>query len=83
MPAEDAISKGINFLSETVVFTVAGTIIILEYRRGEAKNLEKARKAAEKEAEDKRELNQRFNSIVERIEDIEASLPSKSKVSYG
>jgi hypothetical protein len=51
LPEEDALSRGVNFLSECFVFTVAGTIIIIEYNRSETKSAIKSKKDAEREAD--------------------------------
>ena len=61
LPVEDAISKGVNFLSESFVFTVAGTIILIEYNRNEKKNAEKAKIAQEKEERDIMQLGSLWN----------------------
>lgn len=79
LAAEDALSKGVNFLSESVVFSIAAGLIILEYNRSEAKNAEKARKAAEKEAKEAQYLENRFTALKDQLDDIEASLPVESQ----
>ena len=73
LAAEDATSKAVNFLSETFVFTVAGTIIVVEYARSEAKNAEKAKKAADEKMQEKKQLEERFQMIIDRLDDLEAS----------
>lgn len=85
LPRDDALSKGINFWSETVVFICAGTIITIEYQRGEKKNQEKAQLAAAKEAKQQQELQDRFqevNNLIkelkERIDDMEEVLDPKT-----
>lgn len=80
LPAEEALSKGVNFLSESVVFTVAGTIIVLEYNRSETKNIEKAKKMLEKETQDKLVLEQRFQEIQDELEDLRNALPPHLQV---
>lgn len=51
LPEEDALSRGVNFLSESFVFLVGGTIIVVEYSRSEAKSAIKAEQQAQKEAD--------------------------------
>ena len=33
LPKEEAVAKGVNFLSEVFIFAVAGTVITLEVRQ--------------------------------------------------
>lgn len=63
LPEEEALSRGVNFLSESFVFTVAGTIIIVEYSRSETKNALKAQKAAEEESRFRQYLDDKFAAL--------------------
>lgn len=77
-----ALNKGVNFLSESIIFGIGGGIIIVEYRRGEQKNLEKAIASAAKERAKDEELNARFNALEERIVNLEGILLADKKVAY-
>lgn len=81
LPQEEALSKGINFLSEAFVFCIAGGIITFEYTRAEINNREKAVKAAEKEAGEKRLLDEKFAEIDHRLRDIEGVLSKDKRLS--
>lgn len=54
-------------------------LLILEYRRGEIKNVEKAQKVLEKELREKKILENRLSAIEDYIQDIHLSLPANSK----
>lgn len=75
-----ALNKGVNFLSESIIFTIGGGIIIVEYRRGEQKNLEKAIASAAKEKAKDEVLNARFHALEERIVSLESILSEERKV---
>lgn len=63
LPEEEALARGINFLSESFVFVVAGSIIIIEYARSEAKSALKAQQAAEAEAQFRQYLESKFDAL--------------------
>lgn len=63
LPEEEALVRGINFLSESFVFVVAGSIIIVEYTRSETKNALKAQQAAESEARFRQYLEGKFDDL--------------------
>lgn len=75
LPPNDAVDVGISYLSEGIVMGSAASIVIVEFDRGETKNKLKAEKQAAKEAAEKAELEARFRSIDERIQDVEKALP--------
>mmetsp|Transcript_7483 Transcript_7483/g.11115 ORF Transcript_7483/g.11115 Transcript_7483/m.11115 type:complete len:101 (+) Transcript_7483:162-464(+) len=52
LPKEEAVAKGVNFLSEVFIFAVAGTVITLETWRSEHHNALKS--AANKAKEDEK-----------------------------
>lgn len=70
-----------NFLSESIIFVIGGGIIIVEYRRGEQKNLEKAIASAANEKAKDEVLNARFSALEERIVSLETILQEERKVS--
>lgn len=58
LPEEEALARGVNFLSEAFVFLVGGGIIVVEYNRSEEKSAIKAQKEAMKEADFLRRLTE-------------------------
>lgn len=58
LPEEEALARGVNFLSESFVFLVGGGIIVVEYNRSEEKSALKAQKEAMKEADFLRRLSE-------------------------
>ncbi len=81
LPEEEALSRGINFLSETFVFSVAGTIIVVEYARSEAKNAEKAKKAQEAEQEFRQYLEDKFTHLTQEIAVLQTRVEELDKMS--
>jgi optic atrophy 3 protein len=77
LPEEDALSRGINFMSEFLVFSIAGGIIIIEYARSEEKNAQKAEQIRIKEAEFKEYLEQRFSSLDTKLQSLERQIHSQ------
>jgi len=71
LPEDEALSRGVNFLSEAFVFLVGGGIIIVEYSRSEAKNALKAEQTAQKEAD-----------LLQRLTDIEFKLSLLKNTSF-
>jgi hypothetical protein len=67
LPEEEAQTNGISIISEAVVYLISGTIIIVEYFRGERNNALKLKKQAEKDAKFESLLNQRFDKFDEKI----------------
>ena len=59
LPTEQALNDGIGYISEMMVISFSATVIVIEYNRSENKNAEKAKKTAEKEALDKKTLEDR------------------------
>jgi hypothetical protein len=82
LPEEEALAKGANFMSEAFIFTVAGLVITLEVWRSEHQSAEKSAVAKAKEAEKDRLIDQRFQDILDILEDVKESLPSQSRVSF-
>lgn len=60
---EEALDLGISFLSESFVFAVAGTIIVVEYTRNEIKKAEDAKQLAITDAEFKSYLETKFSTL--------------------
>lgn len=77
---EEALSKGVNFLSESLVFTVAGAVIVVEYARSEAKSAEKSAIANAKEEAYRKAVSDRIEALEQRISDLESSMSGDSKV---
>lgn len=67
---EEALARGVDLLSEIFIFSVAGSIMIIEYARSEAKNAEKAVELRRKE-----EAQEAFLAdLAERLQRIESRL---------
>mmetsp|Transcript_13886 Transcript_13886/g.23004 ORF Transcript_13886/g.23004 Transcript_13886/m.23004 type:complete len:157 (+) Transcript_13886:104-574(+) len=80
LPKEEALSKGVNFISEFFIFSVAVSVVVIENFRSDYLGAIKKEKEA---AEIKRKqdiLEQRFTSIEQAIQEIEESLPTSSTV---
>ncbi len=69
LPEDEALSRGVNFLSESFVFLVGGTIIVVEYQRSEAKSAVKAEQQAQKEAD----FLARVTAIEDRLAELGAT----------
>lgn len=80
LPEEEALAKGANFLSEVFIFSVAGLVITLEVWRSDSQSAQKSAAAKAQEAEKSRILDQRFQDLLDMIEDVKESLPSQSRV---
>mmetsp|Transcript_2739 Transcript_2739/g.4217 ORF Transcript_2739/g.4217 Transcript_2739/m.4217 type:complete len:205 (+) Transcript_2739:984-1598(+) len=81
LPHDAAVTEGITIISECIMYTVAGSLIIYEYSRNEAKNALKAKVAAEKEAIFRADLDRKFSELQsmhsklsERLDVIESRL---------
>jgi hypothetical protein len=67
---EEALSKGIDFLSEAFIFVMAGGVIVIEYVRSEGRNAAKAKQQAEEEANFRNYLETKFTALSNNIEQI-------------
>jgi hypothetical protein len=74
LPEEDALARGISFVSESFLFLVAGGIIVIEFNRSEEKNAIKAEAAKRKEEEFRQYLEERFAAIDRRVHEMEERL---------
>jgi hypothetical protein len=81
LPEEQALKDGVDFLSETVLFMIAGGLLVFEYQRGENKNALKAVAAAKKEKEDKQDLHRRFVELELEMAVMRATMLKLRKVS--
>ena len=63
LPEDEALKAGIEFCSESFLVITGASIIIYEYDKAERKNQIKTQKLLEKEAEDRKLLDQRFQNI--------------------
>lgn len=71
LPDEEALARGISFVSETFMFLVAGGIIVIEFNRSEEKNAQKAAAAKQKEEEFRQYLEERFAAVDQRVQHLE------------
>lgn len=67
LPEEEAMKNGIETITESTILSIAASLVIFEYSRGEKKNQLKAELAAEKEKQVKRDLEDRFQEIENEI----------------
>eukprot|EP01031_Cornospumella_fuschlensis_P041124 gene41124-50171_t len=74
LPEEEALSRGINILSETFVFTVAGTLLTFEYARSEAKSAQKAQQIEEQDRQFRAYLEQRFEAQQRELQGLQTQL---------
>ena len=70
LPAEEALKSGIETWSETFLVVSAASITISEFYKSETKNQLKAAQAAAKEEENRRLLDERFQSIENQVSEI-------------
>lgn len=78
LPKEEALNSGVTIVSEIIVFFVAGTILVYEYKVSEESNAAKSAAAAKVQRETKQELDDRFEVLdtkllvlAERIQELE------------
>jgi hypothetical protein len=74
LPEPEALSRGIDFLSEVFVFAFGGTIILVEFFRSEAKNAAKAKQLEEQEKAFKDGLEDNFQSLRTQISELQKEL---------
>ena len=73
-----AITTGVGYFAEGILFGSAGLIIIIEYYRSEAKSLKSKLKQELKEETEREELEDRFQLIETKIDILLKKLSSKS-----
>lgn len=78
LPKEEALNNGVTIVSEILVFFVAGTILVYEYKVSEESNAAKAAAAAKVQRETKQQLDDRFEVLdtkllvlADRIQELE------------
>lgn len=74
LPEEQALAQGINFLSESFIFLVAGGIIVIEYTRSEYKSAKKAQKLADEDAKFKGYLESKFTELSEEVHRLNSTV---------
>ncbi len=86
LPEDEALARGINFVSESFIFGVGGGILVFEYQRSEAKTAAKALQAEEDNRRYQEYLDDKFQnlyreikSISGRLDDIETRLEEQEK----
>ena len=80
LPEDQALKDGIDFITETLLFVIAGGILVVEYNRSETKNALKATATAKKEAEEKKALQDKFVNLELEILDLKLQLLRSRKV---
>ena len=71
LPPEEALSRGINFVAEAFVLTVSAVVLVVEVWRNDRSAAEKAKKAAAKEEEFRKYLDERFSELDKNFTDLE------------
>lgn len=86
LAADEALARGINFVSESFIFGVAGGILVFEYQRSEAKSAAKALQVEEENRRYQQYLDDKFQnlyreikSISTRLDDIETRIEEQEK----
>lgn len=79
LPMDQAIDKGADLLGEVFIFTVAATIVTLEYQRSVEKSLQENLLVAKRDNEDKQKIHDRFKSIETRIKALEKTTKTDDK----
>ena len=74
IPEEDALVKGVEFISEFILFSCAGGILIYEYIKNETKNQLKSFQENKAKEEFLKTLNGQFDSIEVQLSDIKSRL---------
>eukprot|EP01038_Epipyxis_sp_PR26KG_P005329 gene5329-7395_t len=74
LPEQEAMDSGITIISESLVYIVSGTIIVLEYNRSEEKNAKKAKDTKEKEDAFNKLLNERFQVLHSKIDEMDIKM---------
>jgi optic atrophy 3 protein len=75
---EVALSDGITYFSEFLLFSIAGGIIVTEYIKGEKKNTLKSEKAAAHEAMVQKKLEERFIAIESKLDRLASAVEEKN-----
>jgi optic atrophy 3 protein len=81
LPTEEAIAKGASFMSETIIFGVAGAVTTFEWLRTEDQKAKKEAEKAIKSAQEKKDLLDRLTKIEKRLDalaEIEETRQNKS-----
>jgi hypothetical protein len=79
LPVEEALARGINFVSESFIFGVAGALLVFEYQRSEAKSAAKAQQQADDERIYREYLDGKFMHVYKEIKSITSRLDEIEK----
>jgi hypothetical protein len=71
LPTEEAVSKGAGFVSETIIFSIAGAVTTFEYLRSEREKAEKEKVKSQKAGAEKAELMGRIETMENKIAALE------------
>jgi len=78
LAVEQALNDGIGTISEALVLSISASVIIIEYRKSEAKAAKKAKDAAEEKSHEEKKLLNRFQAIEDKLHKLEVALQAKS-----
>lgn len=79
LPVEEALTNGVAIASEFIVFCVAGTILVVEYKMSERSSSAKAAAAKKEKDEAQQELDDRFETLDTKILVLAERLQSLEK----
>jgi hypothetical protein len=67
LPKEDALNDGVYLISEFLVFSFAGTVLVYEYKITEDEKAAKSAKTAQNEVDYRQSLRDRFDSLDKKV----------------
>lgn len=86
LPAEEALTNGVAIASEFIVFCVAGTILVVEYKMSERSTSAKAAAAKKEKDEAQQQLDDRFETLdtkilvlAERLKGLEKAIAAQEE----
>lgn len=86
LPVEEALTNGVAIASEVIVFCVAGTILVVEYKMSERSSSAKAAAAKKEKEEAQQELDDRFETLdtkllvlAERVQGLEKAIAAQEE----
>lgn len=86
LPVEEALTNGVAIASEFIVFCVAGTILVVEYKMSERSSSAKAAAAKKEKDEAQQELDDRFETLdtkilvlAERLQSLEKAIAAQEQ----
>jgi len=78
LAVEQALNDGIGTISEALVLSISASVIIIEYRKSEAKAAKKSEIAAKEKSHEEEKLLNRFQAIEDRLHKLEIASQAKA-----